>query len=81
MNTEALMNLMEQDFKLLASERKRKANELRLLGRDLSDAAMPILEEEAEGHLLLARMYSRMANDALAFVETYDDGGERDSGN
>jgi hypothetical protein len=29
--------------------------------------------ENAEQHLLLARMYRRMKGDTLAFVETYED--------
>jgi hypothetical protein len=37
--------------------------------------------ENAERHRLLARMYRRMIDDTLAFVETYEDGGEGDNGN
>ena len=81
MNTQELMDLMEQDFKLLASERERKANELRRIGKNLSATALSLLEQEAEGHLLLARMYRRMVDDTLAFIETYDDGREGDNGN
>ena len=74
MNTEMLMNQMEQDFEELAKEHEVAASNERLWAKGSSDSETAVLHEEnASGHLLLARMYRRMKDDTLAFVETYDD--------
>lgn len=74
MDTETLLNQMEQDFENLAKEHEVAASNERLWakGADDSDTAQ-MHEANAEGHLLLARMYRRMIGDTLAFVETYED--------
>ena len=74
MDTETLLNQMEQDFENLAEEHEVAASNERLWAKgapDLETARMH--EENASGHLLLARMYRRMQGDTLAFVETYED--------
>ena len=74
MDTEMLMNQMEQDFETLAQEHEVAASNERLWAKGSSDAETVVMHEEnARGHLLLARMYRRMKDDALAFVETYED--------
>lgn len=74
MNTEMLMNQMEQDFETLAQEHEVAASNERLWAKGSSDAETAAMHEEnAQGHLLLARMYRRMKDDTLAFVETYED--------
>lgn len=77
MDTEMLMNQMEHDFKHLIEEHEIAASNERLWAKGSEDSDTARMHEEnAEGHLLLARMYHRMMNDTLAFVETYDDDGE-----
>ena len=74
MTTEMLMNQMEQDFETLAQEHEVAASNERLWAKGSSDAETAAMHEEnAAGHLLLARMYRRMKGDTLAFVETYED--------
>ena len=76
MNTEMLMNQMEQDFRSLIEQHEIAASNERIWAKgseDLETATMH--ENNAEGHLLLARMYHRMINDTLAFVDTYEDYG------
>jgi hypothetical protein len=82
MDTERLMNQMEQDFEALANEHEVAASNERTWAKGSPDAETAAMHEEnAEEHLLLARMYRRMKDDTLAFAETYDDGGEGDHGN
>jgi hypothetical protein len=65
---------MEQDFENLASEHEVAASNERIWAKGASDAETAAMHEgNAEGHLLLARMFRRMKDDCLAFVETYDD--------
>ena len=74
MDTEALLNQMEQDFESLAEEHEVAASNERLWAKGSNDSETARMHEEnAEGHLLLARMYRRMKSDTLAFVETYED--------
>ena len=74
MDTETLLNQMEQDFEELAKEHEVAASNERLWAKGSDDSETARMHEEnAEGHLLLARMYRRMKNDTLAFVETYED--------
>lgn len=74
MDTQTLMNQMELDFENLAKEHEVAASNERLWAKGASDSETATMHEEnAEGHLMLARMYRRMLGDTLAFVETYDD--------
>ena len=74
MNTQMLMNQMELDFDNLAKEHEITASIERLWVKDSRDAETATMHEEnAQDHLLLARMYRRMKGDILAFIETYDD--------
>ena len=74
METEMIMNQMEQDFENLAKEHEAAASNERLWAEGSSyPHIIQMHEENAEGHLLLARMYRRMKADTLAFVETYED--------
>ena len=74
MDTEILLNQMEQDFESLAEEHEVAASNERLWAKGSDDPETARMHEEnAEGHLLLARMYRRMKSDTLAFVETYED--------
>ena len=74
MDTETLLTQMELDFKSLIEEHEIAASNERLWAKGSDDPETACMHEEnAEGHLLLARMYHRMIGDTLAFVETYDD--------
>ena len=74
MDTEMLLNQMEQDFEEIAKKHEVAASNERLWAKGAHDAETAAMHEEnAEGHMLLARMYRRMKNDCLAFVETYED--------
>ena len=74
MDTEMLMNQMEQDFETLAQEHEMAACNEKLWAIGSSEAETAAMHEEnARGHLLLARMYRRMKGDTLAFVESYED--------
>ena len=65
---------MEQDFDSLVQEHTAaaKAEHIFALGSEDSDTATSH-EKCAEQHRLLARMYLKMKEDILAFIETYDD--------
>lgn len=74
MDTEMLLNQMKLDFNSLIEEHEIAASNERLWAKGSSDPhTIAMHEENAAGHLLLARMYRRMKEDALAFIETYDD--------
>jgi hypothetical protein len=74
MDTETLLTQMEQDFESLVEEHEAAASNERLWAKGANDSETARMHEEnAEGHLLLVRMYRRMKSDTLAFVETYDD--------
>jgi hypothetical protein len=74
MDTGILMNQMEQDFETLAQEHEDAAkNELIWADGSSYPHIADMHRENAEQHLLLARMYRRMKGDTLAFVETYED--------
>lgn len=74
MDTEMLMNQMERDFETLAKEHGGAADNETIWA---DGSSFPYIEEmhraNAEQHRLLARMYRRMKEDCLAFVETYED--------
>lgn len=74
MDTEMLLNQMERDFESLIEEHEIAASNERLWAKGSSYPHIAEMHEEnAAGHLLLARMYCRMKEDTLAFIETYDD--------
>lgn len=74
MDTEIMIAQMEQDFEALAKEHEGAASNERIWAKGANDSETATMHEEnAERHLLLARMYRRMAEDTLAFIETYDD--------
>ena len=74
MDTDLLIIQMELDFEELAKEHEISANNDMLWAKGARDAEIAAMHEaNAERHLLLARMYRRMKNDGLAFIETYDD--------
>ena len=74
MDTEMILNQMEQDFEYLAKEHEGEAKNETIWA---DGSSYPHIEqmhrENAELHLMFARMYRRMKKDTLAFVETYDD--------
>jgi hypothetical protein len=74
MDTEMLLEQMEQDFETLAKEHDVAANNEYLWALGAPDAEQTKMHtENMERHKLLARMYRRMKEDGLAFAETYDD--------
>ena len=78
MDYEMIMNQMEQDFEELAKEHDVAADNEYLWALGAKDAEQTKMHtENMEQHRLLARMYRRMKDDSLAFVETYDDDAER----
>ena len=77
MDMELVKIQMVQDFEELYEEYLEAASNERLWAKGAEDAETAAMHEEnAEMHLLLARMYRRMKDDTLAFVETYDDEGD-----
>ena len=74
MDTELLIEQMELDFETMAEEHEVAASNERLWAKGAPNAETAAMHEEnAEGHMLLARMYRRMKDDCLAFIETYED--------
>ena len=74
METEIIINQMELDFEALVTEHEAAANNEYLWALGAPDAEQTKMHtENMEQHKLLARMYRRMKDDCLAFIETYDD--------
>ena len=74
MDTEMLLAQMEHDFENLAKEHDGAADNEYIWALGAPDAETTKMHtENMERHRLLARMYRRMKDDCLAFVETYDD--------
>lgn len=74
METEMIMNQMEQDFENLAKEHEGAADNEDIWAEGSSYPHIEQMHREnAEFHRMLARMYRRMKDDTLAFVETYED--------
>ena len=74
MDTEMIMIQMEQDFEELANEHEATAENERIWSLGAPDAEQAEMHRQnMEQHKLLARMYRRMKDNCLAFVETYDD--------
>lgn len=74
METEMLINQIELDFEALAEEHDGTADNEYLWSLGAADEVTTKMHvDNMELHRLLARMYRRMKEDALAFIETYDD--------
>jgi hypothetical protein len=74
MDTETIYLQMEQDFEDLAQEHEVAASNEHLWSLGSEDSYTATMHEEnAENHRLLARMYRKMKEDILAFIETYED--------
>jgi hypothetical protein len=74
METEMIIGQMELDFEELAKEHDAAADNEHLWALGTSYPHIAEMHEENEKqHRLLARMYRRMKDNCLAFVETYDD--------
>ena len=74
MDTEMLLNQMEQDLENLAKEHDGTADNEYIWSLGAPDAETTKMHaDNMEMHRLLARMYRRMKGDTLAFVETYED--------
>lgn len=74
MDTEMLINQMEQDLEYLAKEHDGAADNEYIWALGAPDAESTKMHtENMEQHRLLARMYRRMKDDCIAFVETYED--------
>lgn len=74
MDTEMIVGQMEQDLENLAKEHDGTAENEYIWALGAPDAESTKMHtENMVQHRLLARMYRRMKNDCLAFVDTYDD--------
>lgn len=74
MDIETMYILMEQDFESLAQEHDGIADNERLWALGAPDAETAKMHTENMAmHCLLAKMYRKMKEDVLAFIETYDD--------
>ena len=74
MDTELLIEQMEQMLENAANEEDIAANNEYTWAIGAPDAEQTKMHiDNMEQHKLLARMYRRMKEDCLAFIETYDD--------
>ncbi len=74
MDTEMIINQMEQDFEAMAKEHDIAAENEYIWSLGAPDAGSTKMRlENMEQHKLLARMYHRMKDNCLAFIETYED--------
>lgn len=74
MDTEMLINQMEQDFENLAEEHDAAAENERIWALGAPDDEQAEMHtQNMEQHKHLARMYRRMKNHCLGFIETYED--------
>jgi hypothetical protein len=74
METEMLLEQMEQDLETLAKEHDVAADNEYVWALGAPDAEQTKMHtENMERHKHLARMYRRMKNNCLAFIETYED--------
>lgn len=73
MDTESIYIQMEQDFESLVNEHIAAANNEYFWALGSSTAEdTKMHEENMEHHKLMAKMYLKMKEDILAFIETYD---------
>ena len=76
MDTESIYLQMEQDFDNLAKEHAGTADNEYVWGLGSKDQETCEMHfNNMKQHQLLARMYIKMKEDILAFIETYDDEG------
>ena len=74
MDTEMIINQMELDFESMAKEHDSAAENEYIWALGAPDAETTRMHtENMEQHKLIARMYRRMKDHCLAFVEAYDD--------
>jgi hypothetical protein len=74
MDTEMLIEQMEQDFEAMAKEHDAAAENEYIWALGASDAEGTRMHtENMEQHKHLARMYRRMKSHCLGFIETYED--------
>ena len=74
MDMDVIIANIEQDFESLAVAHDSAADNELLWALGASDAeGTKMHTENVTLHRMLARMYRRMKDDALAFVETYED--------
>ncbi len=74
MDTEMLLNQMELDFEELAKEHDVAADNEYIWALGAGDAETTKMHtDNMEMHKHIARMYRRMKDDCLAFIETYED--------
>ena len=77
MDADVIVENIEQDFEALATEHETAANNELLwsLGSaDEEDSKMHLANSRM--HRMLAKLYLNMKNDALAFLETYENNEE-----
>lgn len=74
MGNEMLFNLMERDFEELAKEHDGAAdNETIWADGSPCTHIEQMHRENAKQHRLLARIYRRMKENTLTFIDTYED--------
>ena len=74
MDTETIYLQMEQDFESLVNEHISAANNEYFWALGSSNAEDTKMHtENMEQHKLLAKMYLKMKEDVLAFIETYNE--------
>jgi hypothetical protein len=74
MDTEMIINQMELDFESMAKEHEGAAENEYIWALGAPDAESTKMHtENMERHKHLARMYRRMKNHCLGFIETYED--------
>ena len=74
METEMLIEQMEQDFETMAKEHDIAVENEYIWSLGAPDAEQTKMHlENMEQHRHLARMYRRMKKNCLAFIETYED--------
>ena len=74
MDTEMLLNQMEQDFENIAKDHDCAAENEYIWSLGAPDAEQTKMHiENMEQHRHLARMFRRMKDHCLAFIETYED--------
>lgn len=74
MDVETIYIQMEQDFKALAKEHDGTADNELIWALGAPDAETTKMHtENVETHRLLARMYRRLREDILSYIETYED--------
>lgn len=74
MDTEMLLVQMEQDFEALAKEHEAEADNERIWAAGSPDPHTAEMHQaNAAQHQLLVRMYRKLKDNCLTFIETFDD--------